>query len=194
MPTTPNSGKRHFAARAKNQNSEWTSVLCQSCSSGLASSPYQPLQLSFHLPVCRTIDIHMPLLGLTWRRWPTACWKVALWNPISTTQCREHLNSSTSTSYTVSFFFLSIVFNYAQYNIISFQLAKKLVFKTEKVHFSFWPPPGYLAYEFDKFWVAEEPESIMHFNQYREKFHDIVKTHLQDPDVALTLTICSDKN
>ncbi|XP_075888789.1 ELMO domain-containing protein 2 [Nelusetta ayraudi] len=52
----------------------------------------------------------------------------------------------------------------------------------------------YLAYEFDKFWVAEEPESIMHFNQYREKFHDIVKTHLQDPDVALTLTISSDKN
>lgn len=52
----------------------------------------------------------------------------------------------------------------------------------------------YLAYEFDKFWVAEEPESIMHFNQYREKFHDIVKTHLQDPDVTLTLTISSGKN
>lgn len=26
MPTTPNSGKRHFTARAKNQNSEWTSL------------------------------------------------------------------------------------------------------------------------------------------------------------------------
>ncbi|KAM9857635.1 ELMO domain-containing protein 2 [Aulostomus maculatus] len=47
----------------------------------------------------------------------------------------------------------------------------------------------YLAYEFDKFWVAEEPESIMHFNQYREKFHNIVKTHLKDPDVSLTLTV-----
>ncbi|XP_008418098.1 ELMO domain-containing protein 2 [Poecilia reticulata] len=47
----------------------------------------------------------------------------------------------------------------------------------------------YLAYEFDKFWVAEEPESIMHFNQYREKFLNIVKTHLQDPDVSLTLTV-----
>ncbi|XP_032394668.1 ELMO domain-containing protein 2 [Etheostoma spectabile] len=45
----------------------------------------------------------------------------------------------------------------------------------------------YLAYEFDKFWVAEEPESIMQFNQYREKFHNIVKTHLQDPDVTLTV-------
>jgi len=51
--------------------------------------------------------------------------------------------------------------------------------------------PGYLAYEFDKFWVAEEPESIMQFNQYREKFHTIVKTNLQDPDVNLTLTACS---
>lgn len=55
-------------------------------------------------------------------------------------------------------------------------------------------PPGYLAYEFDKFWVAEEPESIMHFNQYREKFHNIVKAHLEDPDVSLTLTVNSDKN
>lgn len=51
--------------------------------------------------------------------------------------------------------------------------------------------PGYLAYEFDKFWVAEEPESIMQFNQYREKFHNIVKTHLQDPTVCLTLTVNS---
>ncbi|KAG7221812.1 hypothetical protein INR49_016987 [Caranx melampygus] len=49
----------------------------------------------------------------------------------------------------------------------------------------------YLAYEFDKFWVAEEPESIMQFNQYREKFHDIVQTHLQDPDVSLSLTVRS---
>uniref|UniRef100_A0A3B4TSY6 ELMO/CED-12 domain containing 2 n=1 Tax=Seriola dumerili TaxID=41447 RepID=A0A3B4TSY6_SERDU len=49
----------------------------------------------------------------------------------------------------------------------------------------------YLAYEFDKFWVAEEPESIMQFNQYREKFHNIVQTHLQDPDVSLTLTVRS---
>lgn len=60
--------------------------------------------------------------------------------------------------------------------------------------FSISTSPGYLAYEFDKFWVAEEPESIMQFNQYREKFHDIVKAHLQDPDVALTLTIGSDKH
>ncbi|KAM8773377.1 ELMO domain-containing protein 2 [Acanthopagrus schlegelii] len=52
----------------------------------------------------------------------------------------------------------------------------------------------YLAYEFDKFWVAEEPESIMEFNQYREKFHNIVKTHLQDPEVSLTLTASLEKN
>ncbi|XP_033942393.1 ELMO domain-containing protein 2 [Pseudochaenichthys georgianus] len=51
----------------------------------------------------------------------------------------------------------------------------------------------YLAYEFDRFWVAEEPESIMQFNQYREKFHTIVKTNLRDPDVNLTLTACSKK-
>ncbi|KAM4603650.1 ELMO domain-containing protein 2 [Polymixia lowei] len=49
----------------------------------------------------------------------------------------------------------------------------------------------YLAYEFDKFWVAEEPESIMQFNHYREKFHSKVKAQLQDPDVSLTLTVRS---
>ncbi|KAM3864802.1 ELMO domain-containing protein 2 [Diretmus argenteus] len=47
----------------------------------------------------------------------------------------------------------------------------------------------YLAYEFDKFWVAEGPESIMQFNHYREKFHSKVKMQLQDPNVCLTLTL-----
>ncbi|KAM9330021.1 ELMO domain-containing protein 2 [Gastrophryne carolinensis] len=45
----------------------------------------------------------------------------------------------------------------------------------------------YLIYEFDKFWFKEEPESIMLFNQYREKFHDQVKLLLANPDVVLTL-------
>ncbi|XP_075716531.1 ELMO domain-containing protein 2 [Rhinoderma darwinii] len=45
----------------------------------------------------------------------------------------------------------------------------------------------YLLYEFDKFWLEEEPESIMHFNQYREKFHDQIKHLLSDPAVILTL-------
>uniref|UniRef100_UPI003AAC2D9C ELMO domain-containing protein 2 isoform X1 n=1 Tax=Centroberyx gerrardi TaxID=166262 RepID=UPI003AAC2D9C len=47
----------------------------------------------------------------------------------------------------------------------------------------------YLAYEFDQFWVSEEPESIMQFNHYREKFHSKVKAQLQDPNVSLTLTV-----
>lgn len=51
----------------------------------------------------------------------------------------------------------------------------------------------YLAYEFDKFWVAEEPESIMQFNQYREKFHEKIKALLQEPDVSLRLTVRSGK-
>ncbi|XP_018422943.1 PREDICTED: ELMO domain-containing protein 2-like [Nanorana parkeri] len=45
----------------------------------------------------------------------------------------------------------------------------------------------YLSYEFDKFWFKEEPESIMHFNQYREKFHDQIKHLLSNADVVLTL-------
>lgn len=49
----------------------------------------------------------------------------------------------------------------------------------------------YLTYEFDKFWIQEEPESIMEFNHYREKFHDRVKTQLQDPNVSLTLNVNS---
>ncbi|XP_025067483.1 ELMO domain-containing protein 2 isoform X3 [Alligator sinensis] len=45
----------------------------------------------------------------------------------------------------------------------------------------------YLVYEFDKFWFEEEPESIMHFNHYREKFHERVKALLLDYDIVLTL-------
>lgn len=47
----------------------------------------------------------------------------------------------------------------------------------------------YLAYEFDKFWLAEEPESIMLFNEYREKFHNKVQLNLKDPAVCLTLRV-----
>ncbi|XP_061686143.1 ELMO domain-containing protein 2 [Syngnathoides biaculeatus] len=46
----------------------------------------------------------------------------------------------------------------------------------------------YLAFEFDKFWLAEEPESIMLFNQYREKFHHVVRTLLKDPHASLQLS------
>ncbi|NXD56505.1 ELMD2 protein, partial [Corvus moneduloides] len=45
----------------------------------------------------------------------------------------------------------------------------------------------YLVYEFDKFWFEEEPESIMHFNQYREKFHEKIKGLLLNCNVVLTL-------
>nr|XP_020638726.1 ELMO domain-containing protein 2 isoform X2 [Pogona vitticeps] len=45
----------------------------------------------------------------------------------------------------------------------------------------------YLAYEFDKFWFEEKPESIMYFNQYRERFHQKVKRHLLNYDVVLAL-------
>ncbi|KAK0151486.1 ELMO domain-containing protein 2 [Merluccius polli] len=50
----------------------------------------------------------------------------------------------------------------------------------------------YLAYEFDKFWVASKPQSIMEFNHYREKFHSQVKVLLRQPGVALTLTMSSE--
>lgn len=52
---------------------------------------------------------------------------------------------------------------------------------------------GYLAYEFDKFWLEEEPESIMEFNRYREKFHDKVKGQLQVPEVTLIMTVGPEK-
>ncbi|XP_020845515.1 ELMO domain-containing protein 2 [Phascolarctos cinereus] len=47
----------------------------------------------------------------------------------------------------------------------------------------------YLFIEFDKFWFEEEPESIMYFNQYREKFHEKIKRLLLDYRVVLTLKI-----
>lgn len=50
---------------------------------------------------------------------------------------------------------------------------------------------GYLAYEFNKFWIQEEPESIMEFNLYREKFHEKVKALLLDPSVTLILRVDS---
>lgn len=46
---------------------------------------------------------------------------------------------------------------------------------------------GYLVYEFDKFWLEEEPESIMYFNLYREKFHEKIKGLLLDYNAVLTL-------
>ncbi|ERE79815.1 ELMO domain-containing protein 2 isoform X2 [Cricetulus griseus] len=45
----------------------------------------------------------------------------------------------------------------------------------------------YLVYEFDKFWLEEEPESIMYFNLYREKFHEKIKGLLLDYNAVLTL-------
>ncbi|KPP71735.1 ELMO domain-containing protein 2-like [Scleropages formosus] len=51
----------------------------------------------------------------------------------------------------------------------------------------------YLAYEFDKFWMEEEPTSIMEFNQYREKFQEKVKKLLEQPDVSLSLRELSDQ-
>lgn len=50
---------------------------------------------------------------------------------------------------------------------------------------------GYLAYEFDKFWIEEEPASIMEFNLYRERFHEKVKMLLGEPDVSLSLKLTS---
>ncbi|XP_026888329.2 ELMO domain-containing protein 2 isoform X2 [Electrophorus electricus] len=47
----------------------------------------------------------------------------------------------------------------------------------------------YLVYEFDQFWMEEEPDSIMDFNHYREKFHEKVKGHLLEPEVALVLNV-----
>ncbi|XP_067296943.1 ELMO domain-containing protein 2 [Pseudorasbora parva] len=51
----------------------------------------------------------------------------------------------------------------------------------------------FLAYEFDKFWLEEEPESIMEFNHYREKFHDKVRALLQMPEVTLTVSVDTKK-
>ncbi|XP_052583915.1 ELMO domain-containing protein 2 isoform X1 [Peromyscus californicus insignis] len=45
----------------------------------------------------------------------------------------------------------------------------------------------YLVCEFDKFWLEEEPESIMYFNLYREKFHEKIKGLLMDYNAVLTL-------
>ncbi|XP_038610916.1 ELMO domain-containing protein 2 isoform X3 [Tachyglossus aculeatus] len=45
----------------------------------------------------------------------------------------------------------------------------------------------YLVYEFDRFWFEEEPESIMYFNQYREKFYEKVSGLLLDYNVTLSL-------
>lgn len=43
----------------------------------------------------------------------------------------------------------------------------------------------YLIYEFDKFWFEEEPENIMHFNFFREKFHTNIKALLSDQNTVL---------
>lgn len=45
----------------------------------------------------------------------------------------------------------------------------------------------YLLYEFDKFWFAESPPSIMEFNHYKEKFQKQIVTLLKDKNTMLRL-------
>ena len=51
--------------------------------------------------------------------------------------------------------------------------------------------PGYLFFEFSAFWIKEEPESVMIFNEVRDKFADNIDTLLSDPNTVLELKYTS---
>lgn len=46
---------------------------------------------------------------------------------------------------------------------------------------------GYLFYEFSVFWISEEPESVMMFNQVRDKFADKITELVKNPSTVLEL-------
>ena len=46
---------------------------------------------------------------------------------------------------------------------------------------------GYLFFEFSAFWISEEPESVMIFNQVRDKFADRITALLKNPSTVLEL-------
>lgn len=48
--------------------------------------------------------------------------------------------------------------------------------------------PGYLFYEFDKFWLAEKPRDIMEFNRIRTKFEENIRKKLKNPKEKLKLS------
>ncbi|KAB0406123.1 hypothetical protein E2I00_000038, partial [Balaenoptera physalus] len=80
-------------------------------------------------------------------------------------------------------------YSYAIVGINLTEMAYSLL-KSEALKFHLYNfVPGYLVYEFDKFWFEEKPESIMYFNVYREKFHEKIKGLLLDCNVSLTLQI-----
>lgn len=45
----------------------------------------------------------------------------------------------------------------------------------------------YLYFEFSKFWISEEPESVMQFGPVRDKFAEMMTGFLKDTDVVLEL-------
>ena len=46
---------------------------------------------------------------------------------------------------------------------------------------------GYLFFEFSAFWISEKPESVMVFNQVRDKFADKITALLKNPSTVLEL-------
>ncbi|XP_058968372.2 ELMO domain-containing protein 2 [Pocillopora verrucosa] len=50
---------------------------------------------------------------------------------------------------------------------------------------------SYLFFEFSAFWIKEEPESVMIFNEVRDKFADNIDTLLSDPNTVLELKYTS---
>ena len=45
--------------------------------------------------------------------------------------------------------------------------------------------PGYLLYEFDKFWFEEKPRDIMEFNRVKNKYQKRLLTMLKDKNTVL---------
>jgi len=46
---------------------------------------------------------------------------------------------------------------------------------------------GYLFFEFGAFWMSEKPESVMIFNQVRDKFAGKITALLKNPSTVLEL-------
>ena len=85
--------------------------------------------------------------------------------------------------------FLNLFFEWNFWNVNNYNVLK--AFRTVKPRLvilaMFCHLLGYLFFEFSAFWISEEPESVMVFNQVRDKFADRITALLNNPSTVLEL-------
>lgn len=64
-----------------------------------------------------------------------------------------------------------------------------LLYVSIHVHVLLSLTTGYLLVEFDKFWIAKEPENVMAFPQLKAEFVDQLSWKLRQDDITVLMQI-----